>query len=510
MGTTDALSRADRAPSATCSAPRAASRTWRALLGGVVVAAALLAPASGRAATGPLVRPLEDVPGAETRPSPMSPWVPLTTTSSIPSLSELRSGDAPVRVGLRNGTTVTLAPHSRLAINGALDVDLGPKDGKSSATSLELRAGEIQLEVPTSAAPRSVLLAREETYILALAGATARVRLVGNPDDPAARLAVASDAGDVRAATTGAWVKMAARTALDLKPKTRIAAATPLPTPPAWKTDGDSARLGPLAVVTGEGKATLGFRWATVRGAYGYLAEVARDAEFRDVVARQELGEKETSYTSPALPAGRYHARVRGTGLAGFPGPMSAARELRVVHVDLPPGAVERDGKWAMPLVRPAKIAEPQGLELAIGKGGFFVAPSEFSLKKEEPTILQLRIKGEKVVVPVQVVPRELTASIEMTPKRAVWPNDPIHITVRVRESGRDAVGIEPQIRVMLGVDEVGVNWDHDGAVWKGTLSPMRLRGPQVVRVSTLDPWGNEIGRTFLEVDSAESPLASR
>jgi hypothetical protein len=510
MRTHAAPPRAERASTPTSSPAAPVARALRALLGGSLVLATVLAPSTGRAANGPLVRPLEDVLGAETRPGPVAAWAPLTTGTSVPSLSEMRSGDLPVRLGLRNGTTLTLTPHTRVAINGALDIDLGPKDGKSSATSLELRAGEVVIEVPQSAAPRSVLLAKDETYIVTMPGASARVRLVGNPDDPSARLAVAADSGDVRVATTGAWVKMPAHSALDLKPKTKVPAPSPLPTSPAWKLDADSARIGPLAVVTGEGKATLAFRWASVRGAVGYVAEVARDPEFRDIVTKGELGEKDGAYTTPPLPAGRYHARVRGTGLAGFPGPMSAPRELRVVSVALPPGAVEREGKWAMPLVRPAKLGDAAGLEISIGKGGFFNAPAEFSLKKEEPTLLQLRLKGEKAIVPVQVVPRELVAAVELTPKRAVWPSDPIHITVRVRESGRDAAEIEPQMRVTLGMDEVAVMWDRDGAVWRGTLAPMRLRGPEVVRVAVSDPWGNEIGRSFLEVDSSDAPVASR
>ncbi len=510
MGIHAAAPRAQRAHDAVSPAPKPGSRALRALVCGSLVALAVLAPATGRTANGPLVRPLEDVLGAEVRTSPVAPWIALTTGTAVPSLSELRAGELPVRLGLRNGTTVTLTPHARLAVNGALDVDLGPKDGKSSATSLELRAGEVLLEVPTTAAPRSVLLAREETYILAMPGATARVRLVGNPDEAGGRLAVASDGGDVRVATTGAWVKMPVNTALDLRPKTRVAAPTPMPTPPAWRTEGDSARLGPLAVVTGAGKATLGFRWTPVRGAVGYLAEVAHDPEFRDLVTKGELGEKDTAFSTPPLPAGRYHARVRGTGLAGFPGPMNTPRELRVALVELPPGAVERDGKWAMPLIRPAKITEPSGLEIAIGKGAFFAAPSQFSLKKEEPTLLQLRLKGERAIIPVQVVPRELVATIEMTPKRAVWPNDPIKIVVRMRESGRETADIVPTMRVTLGLDEVGVNWDQQGSVWRGTLTPLHTVGPTVVRVSASDPWGNEIGRSFLEVDNAESPLASR
>jgi hypothetical protein len=508
MQSPDADPRAPQAPLAV-HRPAASSRGLRTALGVGLLVLAVLAPASSRATPAPLVRTLEDTAGAEVRPSPVASWIALTPGTAVPSLSEVRSGDRPVRLGLRNGSVVRLAPHSNLAIMGTLDVDLGPRDGKSSATSLELRAGEVTLDVPTTAAPRSVLIAREETFVLSMPGSSVRVRLQGAQDDPAARLAVAVDSGEARVATTGAWLKVAPKNALELRPKTRVAAPTAMPAAPSWKIDGEPARPGPLAVVTGEGAAPLGVRWMPVRGALGYVAEVARDPAFQDVVARAELGAAESSFATKPLPAGHYHARVRAVGLAGFVGPVSAVRELRVARVELPPGAVERDGRWALPLLRPAKLDDPSGLELALGKSGFSVAPSELALRKDEPVLVQMRLRGERAVVPVQVVPRELQAAIEMSPKRAVWPTDPIVIAVRVHEGARDA-SVEPTMKVTIGVDEVPVAWAHEGALWHGTLAPRRHQGPCVVRVTATDPWGNEIGRSFLEVDSAVGAIAAR
>lgn len=470
----------------------------------------LLGPGVAHAATTPLVRALEDVADAEVRTSPASQWVALTTSSAMPSLSEVRSGDRPVRLGLRNGTTVVLSPHSKLAVMGALDVDLGARDGKSSATSLDLRAGEASVEVPSAAATRSVLLVHDETYILAMPGASARVRMVDGPNAGAGRFAVASDAGDVRVATTGAWVKIPVLTALDLRPRVRVSAPLPLPAPPAWKMDDDPSHRGPLAVVTGDAKAQLGVRWLPSTEAGGYVVEVARDSAAREVVERGEVAAAVTSFTTARLPAGRYFARVRSTGLAGFAGPASADRALRVALVELPPGAVDRGGLWAMPVRRPAKLADHDGLELALGQKGFSTAPAQFSLRSEEPTLLQLRLRGERGVANVQLAVRELVAAIELSPKRAVWPTDPITITVRVRESGRDAIGIEPKLRVTVGLDDVGVTWHNEGALWRGQLAPRHTYGACVVRVTASDPWGNEIGRAFIEVESAGGPVAAR
>lgn len=490
--------------------PKLAATPLRSVVGGVLMAFAVAGPGVAHAATTPLVRTLEDVAGAEVRTSAASHWVALTTSSAMPSLSEVRSGDRPVRLGLRNGAIVVLSPHSNLAVMGALDVDLGTRDGKSSATSLDLRAGEASLEVPSAAAPRSVLLAHDEAYILAMPGASARVRTVGGRDGGGARFAVVSDAGDVRVATTGAWLKMPVRTALDLRPKVRLPTPLPLPAPPTWKIDDGAAPQGLLAVVTGDAKAQLGVQWTPTPEAHGYMVEIARDGAPREIVARGEVAATVTSFATPPLAAGRYVAQVRSTGLAGFPGSASADRALRVVLVELPPGAVERDGQWSMPLQRPAKLADRTGLELALGDKGFLPAPAQFSLRTEEPTLFQLRLRGERRVVAVPVAMRELVAAIELSPKRAVWPTDAIIITVRVRESGRDAIGLEPKLRVTVGLDEVGVTWHHEGALWQGRLAPRHEYGPCVVRVTASDPWGNEIGRAFIEVESAGGAVATR
>jgi hypothetical protein len=97
---------------------------------------------------------------------------------------------------------------------------------------------------------------------------------------------------------------------------------------------------------------------------------------------------------------------------------------------------------------------------------------------------------------------RALRADIEIGPKAARWPVDPVDITVTVRDPAGlvDASAIVPTLHVLLGLTELPVIWARRGPVWTTRLAPRNV-GPTVVRVVAEDEFGNSLGRTFLEVD---------
>jgi hypothetical protein len=102
----------------------------------------------------------------------------------------------------------------------------------------------------------------------------------------------------------------------------------------------------------------------------------------------------------------------------------------------------------------------------------------------------------------VELQRRALRADIEIGPKSARWPVDPVDITVTVRDPAGlvDASAVTPKLRVLLGLTELPVPWNHRGPVWTARLAPRNV-GPTVVRVMAEDEFGNSLGRTFLEVD---------
>jgi hypothetical protein len=98
---------------------------------------------------------------------------------------------------------------------------------------------------------------------------------------------------------------------------------------------------------------------------------------------------------------------------------------------------------------------------------------------------------------------RELRANVDLCPKRARWPEDPVSIRVQlVDPSGRiDPATESLTFETTVNLDAVRVEWHRLGAVWWARLPPQPVLGPSVVRVTARDSRGLPIGEGHLEVD---------
>jgi hypothetical protein len=280
-----------------------------------------------------------------------------------------------------------------------------------------------------------------------------------------------------------------------------VLASTPLPSAPAWAPESELAPSGALAVVTNESETTtLAVQFSPISGATGYLAEIAHDASFHDIVARREIAAAGSVVETPRVGPGRYYARVRARGRDGLPGRAGPTRELRVVRLALPPGATAEQTKFTLPAERRIAIDDPADLELAFGGKGFSRAPAEFGLAHGEACVMRLRIARARSSLALRLVPRTLQAAIEIGPKTAVWPFDPVDIVVRLEDRGRPVTEHDPKLSVRLNLEDIPVTWHHDGNVWRARVQPRVPPGPWVIRVEATDAYGSELGRGFLEV----------
>jgi hypothetical protein len=247
------------------------------------------------------------------------------------------------------------------------------------------------------------------------------------------------------------------------------------------------------------GVLTLPF--AAVAGAGGYEAEVARDAAFEDIVAHVALGAAQTTLTSPPLPAGRYFARLSARSPDGVRGLPSATRALRVARVDLPKGGALIRGLVVLPPNRTFTWDDPSGLEISNGPAGFAPAPRELGLSGgDQPSTLLVRLAGQRSALPLTIAPLTMRAEIDLGPKTATWPSDPVQIAVRVVAPGGTTLDYEPSLRVTVNLDVVSVRWERRGSGYRATLPPRTDGGPWIVRVEALDQRGKELGFGALEV----------
>jgi hypothetical protein len=271
----------------------------------------------------------------------------------------------------------------------------------------------------------------------------------------------------------------------------------------------------PLALVRSTERAPVGFSWGAVSGAVGYRVEVSTDPVMVNVIQRATTSE--TSFVVAQVPAGgRYYVRVRAVGADGIVGGWSPPRALRVVRIAYPPGALTaKDGAIILPENAGIALTDAEGIEVAYENVGapplplqWIHAPTELRLGSSGSRIVHLRDPVLGSETRMILGRRELHARIDLCPKRARWPEDPVTIKVTVSDSsGR----IDPSneaftFETTVNLGPVPLVWHHLGTTWWATLSPQPAPGPWVVRVTARDSSGLVVGEGGLEVDGPPPP----
>jgi hypothetical protein len=282
---------------------------------------------------------------------------------------------------------------------------------------------------------------------------------------------------------------------------------------PEWKTQSCTPALG---VVEPGNAGNVGVCWEPSANAASYAVELSRDETFSTI----ESSETTSSTTwSKNLPEGRYFVRTRAQGADTLVSRTSPVRKLGVVSFELPPGASANLGARTvvLPQGRAFQLRDTTGLETAIDRGVFVTVRGPIVMDGEPSHLLRFRLLGDpSSESTLDLQRRALRADIEIGPKAARWPVDPVDITVTLRDPAGlfDTAQVAPKLHVLLGLTELPVAWSHQGPVWRARLAP-RSVGPTVVRVVAEDEFGNSLGRHFLEVDEkpvkpGESPTTSR
>jgi hypothetical protein len=355
-----------------------------------------------------------------------------------------------------------------------------------------------------------VLVQGEGGLMALLLGGKMLVREMGSRrGDPRTGLAVATAEGEVQFASRGGYHALPEGQVVELHDGRPTAPPRPIIAGPEWHFEEGLESSGPLAVVTDkDATAPLTLRLRPAVGAVSYDVEVADDEAFSSVIWRQSAPGSTRAITTSPLPPGRYFARIRARGPEGLPGLNGPTRALRVALVTLPRGGTFDGGSFELPRNRVLKWDDPTGLELSIDHAGFARAPAELGLVRDEPTVAELRIAGERGFLPIELLPSAVRAEIKLGPKLAVWPTDPVDVEVRLVNTrvpvpGSAAARFDPKLRVMVNLAEVPVSWRREGNLLRATVDrPVGGPGPWVVRVEARDADDNPIGRGFLEVSA--------
>lgn len=445
----------------------------------------------------PEVRFVGGISSAMLRRGPDLPWRPVDARGTVPEAAEVTC-EAVCQLQVDANTVVTLSRGAVFMVGAYFYVPMDV-DSKQLTPARELRMseGHIDARSTTERGMPLVVSGPGSTHV-ALRSADVQIAVKGE------RMVAQVNEGSARAGSNKRWITIEKAQASTLPasgypstPRAEVLA-------PAWKVgQGCTPALG---VVEPGNSSNVGVCWEPRTGAATYTVELSKDESFSNIESSETT--TATSFAK-ALPEGRYFVRTRSVDADTMTSRVSEARKLGVVSFTLPPGAVANLGARTvvLPEGRAFTLRDMTGLETALDRGIFVSVRGPVVMDAEPSHVLRFRLAGDPTSESsIELQRRALRADIDITPKAARWPVDPVDITVTVRDPGGlvDAAQVTPKLKVLLGLTELPVAWSHRGPVWTARLAP-RTTGPTVVRVVAEDEFGNTLGRHFLEVD--ERPM---
>jgi hypothetical protein len=441
----------------------------------------------------------------EARASSTSAWTPLVVGAKAPLRGEIRATQERLRFCAMKGTEIDLAPGTTIVVRGDTRVAL---DAQTRVTALDVALGEGEIAIDASPSMwhgplRKPVAVRGPRDMIALDwGGGTRVRLLPPRGALPAGILAGSIRGDVMVSGQKTMRQIHAGFAVELRAGATMGEPRPLAPAPTWSAHVGPNVHGPIGLVASSaGKARVAAPFDPVPSAVGYDAEIAQDADFKHVIARRSLGAFERVVTTPPLPAGRYFVRVSARGAEGLPGVPSAPRALRVERISLPKGGALLGGLVVLPRNRTLTWADPEGLEIALGARAFARATPELGLEGGDGQVVaRVRLAGDGSYLPLVIAPQVLKAEIDLGPKTATWPRDPVWVTVRMASPSEPEPLYDPVLRVTVNLREVPVTWTRERNVLRATLPPREGPGPWTVRVEARDQRGKELGFGLLEV----------
>lgn len=249
------------------------------------------------------------------------------------------------------------------------------------------------------------------------------------------------------------------------------------------------------------------------------LKPVPRAARYQVALVRQEgtklslvshtITKSASTELSGAAP-GTYLVFARGIDDNGVEGELSAPTIVRVLGIELPPGAHASNGQVLLPPSQRLPLREVTGLKMTYGNGTYFVdAPNSVGLARGARTTVRFKEPSTNEEVRLTLAPQVVNATVEIGPRTAHWPKDAISVKVSLTDGAGAALKDDKNVTVDVSVnlEPVTMKWTKTVGGMQGSLKPRAGQpGPWVVRVEVKNEFGRVIGRDFLEVVANEKP----
>jgi len=397
---------------------------------------------------------------------------------------------------LPGGAVVSFSPDAKYELGKPIKLQLSATGSdKTVVQVIKLSSGRVSVSIPESKKPRTAVLLQAPRKVSAVAKGGQSL-VIASPD----RVTVAAVEGEMLAALGNDWKTLPSGVVRSHAAGSSTDHA--VLSPPRLRVDQSL-----LLALTGN--ATTQLRAEPQEAAYRRLALYRVEGSRRTTLTEQEW--KSDLEQLPPLPPGRYEVQSRAVDRFGVESPLSEPVTLRVIGATLPEGARIADGAIWLGRSGRVRLIGAEGLEASYGKANLFIpAPPDVGLARGDSTLLRLREKGGRAELGIRLEPRTLRAEVEIGPKSARWPNDPLQVTVKLFDHrGRplnEALKNQPQ--VFVNVAQVDASWTRAGNTYVGKVAPAVGAGPWVVRVEVTDDFGDAAGRDFIEIGAAMTASA--
>ena len=125
----------------------------------------------------------------------------------------------------------------------------------------------------------------------------------------------------------------------------------------------------------------------------------------------------------------------------------------------------------------------------------------------DRPQTLRFRRRGATAATAatdelrVRLSPRTLRATVDIRPKTATWPSDPVTITITLADArGPAPADLSVVTKATLDLEPIEIAWTRDGGTLRATVPPRATAKPRVLRVEVFDGHDQPLGRGFLEI----------
>ncbi|WP_437869785.1 FecR domain-containing protein [Sorangium sp. So ce363] len=436
--------------------------------------------------------------------SPAAQGMPLLTNSSVNTLDEGRAD-----IEFVDRTRVLLAPNTLVVIYGTAS---RARVSKTPPAAVELADGEVKAALAA--------LRGQSVEVAASGGgrvsASSRDTVVQRRGE---RTTVAVFDGKAGVTSGGLSVVVPKDHGTRFVGRAPPARPRPLPAPVEWTT-ADAAQIA----LAPEGLGVLSASWKPAPAAAGYRVEIARDPEFNDLIAREEVKPDVLSFRAEKMPAGAYFLRVRVVDREEYLG-VGAVRRFHLVAARAAGGVVPAAQEITANPYGIIELTPSPALELSLDDGPFGPVPERIDLLQRAPRALRLRERGSAVPGAATSLPVRYTkvgAVVSASRAAAGGPGGPggPAIEARVELEGLAGVDVARRVAPRLfahlpgGVRSVALaGGDRGGALTARIPLPreaLRPGEPLRVRLDVADGRGGVIGTSDAELPAApEAPRAA-